>query len=771
MLDNILELYPNHKNAELEIRIGTFTPIGFVPHISEEIVQIYKNLEYIYSSGPEYTNTIEMYSDGGEKIRKILYFDKDLKKILENGKIKTRFIKKKFISKEDIHKKGVRISLATEEEFNPININPNLVRYKQRISRNLIESNFRLDITKVSEIKIKSASEILSWNELKDFHYEIEIELISNELSGEQLYFKMKQCLYLIENLMNPIYHMHKILKIQKPFPFVTFNHFTNQTISLDHSTIHKIKKNYCVTEKIDGERKLLFLNEDKGYIIGSDLKLKLFCQLPFNVDFTLLDGEYYENSLYIFDILISEQKNVCNFNFIEREEIYKGLIDKIGLNNLKYKNFRRGDDIFKICSELLSTKFTYPLDGLIFTPLDDGYYNDSYKWKPKECQTIDFLVKEKNGYYLLFVGIDREYSKEKGIDIDYQVIKDNFPDVVISENYLPVLFKPDGKDLSVYTPTSGDFSLSDCTIVEFKYSDRWIPVRNRMDKTKVFEETLKLFGNDYKVAWNNWNIINNPVSLETITGEQKYFKTDSSESLITEIRKYNNSIKTDLYKSVSGSSIIEIAGGRGGDLWKIAQNRFKNATLLDSDINALFIDSDCAKVRYQKVKQKHPDFHLNLLHANMLEPINQGKFDVVSCQFGIHYAFGSLANVDAIIKNFAGSCKKGGKLILTYMDGEKVFERIKDGDFILEKDGHTCIKIIKNYNRNKLVNVNQAITVFIDSIGENKEYLVNTDFLKKELNKKGFKILEESFFDTSNLTGLEKEFVEFNKYLIAELI
>jgi mRNA (guanine-N7-)-methyltransferase len=770
MLDNVLEILPNYDNPELELRLGTFTSLGFVPHVSEEIVQQFKTFDYLYSTEPIYTNTIEMYSyDGNNKIRKILYFDKDLKKILENGKIKTRFIKKKFITKEDFHKKGIRVSLSTEEECTSIGTNINLVRYKQRESRHLLDSAFRVDITKVSEIKISNVSEILGWNELKDFHYEIEIELVEKI---NDIFYRIKQCIYLIENLMNPIYHIHKILKTQKPFPFVTFNHFTNQTISLDHSTLHKIKKNYSVSEKIDGERRLLLLNNNQGFLLGSDLKLKLYLHLPFNVNFTLLDGEFYENIIFIFDVLIYSQKNVCNEKFIEREKIYKDLVEKININTLRCKNFRRGENIFEISSEILNSKFEYPLDGLIFTPLNEGYYNDSYKWKPKEYQTIDFLVKEKEGYYLLFVGIDREYSKEKGIEIDYKVIRDNFPDVIIEDNYLPVLFKPDNKDLSIYKPEKDDeIKIDDYTIVEFKYTDRWVPTRNRTDKTKVFLDTCKLFGNDYKVAWNNWNIINNPVSLETITGEEKYFKTDSSESLITEIRKYNNSIKTDLYKYVKGSSsILEIAGGRGGDLWKISQNGFTNATLLDSDINALFIDSDCAKVRYQKVKQKNNSFHLNLVHQSMLEPINLGKFDVVSCQFAIHYAFSSLSNVEVLLKNFASSSKKNGYLILTFMDGEKVFERLKKNEFVLEKDGHICIKITKNYNRDKLVNVNQSINVFIDSIGENKEYLVNYDFLKKELKKKGFTIIKDGFFDQSNLEGLEKEFVEFNRYLIAQM-
>jgi mRNA (guanine-N7-)-methyltransferase len=766
MLENVLSSLPNYENPELELRIGTFTPLGFVPHVSEDIVQQFLDLHYLYSSQPEYSNTIEIY-ENHNKSRKILYFDKELKKILENGKIKTRYIRKNFIIKEDLHKKGIRISLSTEEDCKSIGSNVNLVRYKQRTSRLMVDSAFRVDITKVSEIKISNTSEILTWNELKDFHYEIEIELVEKISDA---FYRIKQSIYLIENLMNPIYHIHKILKTQKPFPFVTFNHFTNQTISLDHSTLHKIKKNYSVSEKIDGERKLLFLNGDRGYLIGSDLKLKLFLHLTENIDFTLLDGEFYEGNMYIFDILIHSQKNVCYLKFIEREKIYKDIVNTLGINILRCKNFRRGENIFAICSEVINSKFDYPLDGLIFTPLDEGYYNDSFKWKPKEYQTIDFLVRKKEDHYLLFVGIDREYSKEKGIDIDYQVIRNNFPDVVIDDNYLPVLFKPDGKDLSIYKPIEGDLIIEDYTIIEFKYTDRWVPTRNRTDKTKVYLDTFKLFGNDYKVAWNNWNIINNPVSLETITGEEKYFKTDSSESLITEIRKYNNSVKTELYKSVSGSSIIEIAGGRGGDLWKIAQNGFTNATLLDSDINALFIDSDCAKVRYQKVKQKNNSFHLNLVHQSMLEPINLGKFDVVSCQFAIHYAFSSLANVEALLKNFAGACKKDGHLILTFMDGAKVFDRLKNGEFKLEKDGHTCIRITKNYTRDKLVNVNQSINVFIDSIGENKEYLVNYSFLKKELNKKGFKIVKEGNFDTSNLEGQEKEFVEFNRYLIAQL-
>lgn len=785
MLERILNDYNslNKKNKELEIRLGNYSAIGFQSQVSENIVNYLNSLHYSFSPDFVSTNTIEMYDTrASEKIKKILYFDENLKKIIDpqTNKIKTSFIKKTVIQREDITKKNIRVSLASENEVKPIEINVNFLRYKQRKSRLSYDNIFRLDITKVYEFNIKNTNEIKGWNELKDnsYHYEVEIEIVGE---SDQLESKLKHQIYFLENLMNPIFHIHRILQIQKPFPFINFNHLTNQTISLDFSTIGKISRKYCVTEKIDGERKLMLIHKNNIYVIDSKLKPEYWTSCKNNFDLTLLDGEWYKNKFYVFDILIKDQISVIDEKFEKRREIYEKIVNELELKYIVCKEFLIGDNIYTECRKILTKDYEYPLDGLIFTPLEEGYFNDSYKWKPVECLTIDFLVKKNIDKYDLYVGIDREYSKEKLININYDDIIAKFGDQVdLKENYVPIIFAPDNDtSLSVYSPIDGDMEIDDSTIVEFKWNKRWIPIRSRPDKTKMFEETKKIFGNDYKVAWNNWYIIQNPITKEMIMGENKYFQKSSADSKIVEIRKFNNKVKTYLYKSAKQlienkkPTALELAGGRGGDLWKLAQNGFNDNTLLDLDKNALFIDSDCARARCQKVRGKFSDFSLKLVQGDFTQKLTLNEmYDLISCHFSIHYAFGSIVSIDNFVDNVKKHLKPKGIFVVTFLDGERVFNYLDNQNYIYSIDNTDCIKIIKEYNRKKFVNVNQSIKVYIDSIGENKEFLVNSEYLVKKMKEKNINLVEESYFESfieenEIFNESELKFIEFHKYII----
>lgn len=220
-------------------------------------------------------------------------------------------------------------------------------------------------------------------------------------------------------------------------------------------STIPNIRKNYTVTDKADGERKLLFINaEGKIYLIDTNM----------NVIFTgtrskekrvwnsILDGEhikYDKNGKYInlyaaFDLYFINKLNVRSYGFVaeemgEEENKYRlpllnalimaikpiSITDKEDAKQTKTTNFlikckefyltSDSESIFQCCSKIMSKfrdgLFEYNTDGLIFTPANTGVgakeigkagelekitWEYSLKWKPPAFNTIDFLVINK---------------------------------------------------------------------------------------------------------------------------------------------------------------------------------------------------------------------------------------------------------------------------------------------------------------------------------------------------------------------------------------
>jgi len=204
----------------------------------------------------------------------------------------------------------------------------------------------------------------------------------------------------------------------------------------------------YTVTEKADGERKLLFINNNgRLYFISTNMNIQFtgITTTTKSVFNTIIDGEHIthdKNRLYInlyaaFDIYYLNGSDVRKEQFSRRMESdqvkgrlellneaigsintksEKGDVPKKGTLRISVKRFypeNKQQSIFECCRILLDKKdkdeYEYNTDGLIFTPMkmavgqkEDGYipldpekrgWEFSLKWKPPEFNTIDFLV------------------------------------------------------------------------------------------------------------------------------------------------------------------------------------------------------------------------------------------------------------------------------------------------------------------------------------------------------------------------------------------
>lgn len=328
------------------------------------------------------------------------------------------------------------------------------------------------------------------------------------------------------------------------------------------------------------------------------------------------------------------------------------------------------GKEILDACNSLLhnanTTLLPYHIDGLIFTPRElsvFGYYpgipvpiteNAKWervmKWKPSDQNTIDFLITEipelykdavANKYYKqfkLFTGYnaaqwepitpmegmrlryDNGYARERRHD-SYTYKAKQFAPFSYNEPGAGVAHVCIGGAPSAGAVCVDGTPIVSNTIVEFAYdpnrkdlpiSQRWIPLRVREDKTRIYQrnKTMSKTANDLSVATSIWRSIHNPVNREHITGtelietsalpdsleerllgvDDVYYARDVPRQHLLSVHMldfHNQGIKKTLYnKCQNRDALLELACGMAGDLprWRDGGYRFVMGVDLSRD-------------------------------------------------------------------------------------------------------------------------------------------------------------------------------------------
>ena len=267
------------------------------------------------------------------------------------------------------------------------------------------------------------------------------------------------------------------------------------------------ILEGYTVTEKADGERLLMYI-DDIGdiYMINNTYNvINTGMKSLSNLYNSLIDGEYVtcdkikDNStkhlFAAFDMYYIKGKNITNLPLIgELSRLTHLNFSKSYIENSKtnveftVKKFLYNDkdsSMYEKCKDILTNHKSYPyeIDGLIFTPAklplysyyankpvqitDNVRWDRLFKWKPPEQNTIDFLVKygkiitengEKYRELKLYVGYNSSQWEDigpmKGLRLryDHKYAKEQRNNMV---SYKPTLFKP-----TIYYETGVEIAL-----------------------------------------------------------------------------------------------------------------------------------------------------------------------------------------------------------------------------------------------------------------------------------------------------------------------
>jgi hypothetical protein len=365
-----------------------------------------------------------------------------------------------------------------------------------------------------------------------------------------------------------------------------------------------------------------------KIYLINTNMDVKFTGAKTLNEDCfnLLLDGELilhdkkgeFINLYAAFDIYYYKNKDVRQFTFLlnqEEDDINKSrfyLLDRIKklikpvsivdtskpleknkkqdldispvrIEMKKFYPMSSKQTIFDGCKEILEKErqglYEYETDGLIFTHMYYGVGSNiigkagpktkitweySFKWKPPQYNTVDFLVTtlksptgedvvkslfedgisasqlvQYNDYKILELRCGFSEKNDGFINPCQDIIDDNLPEYKPrfeessskTNDYIPKRFYPtepydanaglcnimlkldDSGSKQMFTK-SGEV-ITDNTIVEFSYDIdvkeqgwNWQPLRVRHDKTAKLRRGEREYGNSYKVCNENWKSI-----------------------------------------------------------------------------------------------------------------------------------------------------------------------------------------------------------------------------------------------------------------------
>jgi len=701
--------------------------------------------------------------------------------------------KGEYIRKLDMEDFNFRVSYQTEQDFNiqsgvARNItskwvdSKKLFRSMNRVrfyhdeypifaDLSIIKSSKRMNRIPIPQYTIQEA-EVFSGQE----SYEVELEIDNSKVGMGTVYDNtaslmndLRKCIRIIlsglQESKYPIPYseqehvLHSYMRIIRgedyqvkriyPKDFIGPGSFTlqleNIIAPIEDSTIVNIRNNYCVTEKADGDRKLLYIsNNGKIYLIDTNMNViftgsKTNEKTIFN---SLLDGEHiredkhgkYLNLFAAFDLYYVNGKSVREFPFINylfhdetvegqeegeivskkfRLELLSELIELLkpisiletgSTDEVEPKENKRSNDlivkckgfnaaseygnIFAACSKKLSDindgLFEYTTDGLIFTPMDfpaggnsvngspgplyKSTWEKSFKWKPAEFNTIDFLVsvkKDKTGreevhhifqdgrnlegnqeviqYKTLILRCGFDEKKHGYLNPCQDILNDKLPspdDLDNNDTYKPVPFQPTnpydetahlcnivlkGDETNLYMMTEENEYFEDDMIVEFKYimdNDdgwKWVPLRVRYDKTSELRAGMKNYGNAYHVANNNWHSIHQPITETMIsTGENLpeyehnddvYYNRSSEETSTQGLRDFHNLVvKKNLIIGVSerDDTLIDYAVGKAGDMSKWVRSKLKFVLGVDVSPDNIHNQVDGACARFIRANKKY---------------------------------------------------------------------------------------------------------------------------------------------------------------------
>ena len=800
------------KNNEFEIRFGKFyqskqtNKTAFESNVD---IPFFYSLKKVFDASFEKT-----VKDTKETVYKNEVNNKyrgNIKVIVDLSDNSETIMLKNTIKKYDVYDYDFRYSVAYEKTQN-VNINVNLdnyetIRYKHRISYDLPFGH--LDLTIVNQ-------------EMPDKTYiqkhEVELEITKDDIDSIINYITLISQIRQNNFYITPNSERRTIINEYKSCTNTVY--FVGaQPESLCKDKISNLYKyEYSVTDKADGDRVFLFVNQ-MGDVYFMDNNLNKIFKTDIKCDkqkggISILDGEMVrvDNQIYFlaFDIFYFNNTDLRGNNdylLKRRLEILQNLVksfSKTKFYSVICKDYYFGN-VFSASKKILDSvnEMKCKNDGLIFTPVNEPYpktkkWSSLLKWKPAELNTIDFFAvkigSDNNiGKWQLYVQgtLPSKDTFDKGALPD----KRQTTQIVLFD--IEKLSGTNEQNVVTYQTTFPDNLIDETTntyyinntVIEFVWNSndkKFVPLRTRWDKTN----NPKKHGNYSKVACNIWNNIHNPIDKDFLCQFYSSKQKDKSDVYFEKMRRFHNKIKEQLYNKYCKNTnwLLELCSGKGGDMHKWTFNNIKNVHGYDiSDRNI----TECKRRINGLSKQDRASLNYNFYNLDLTKDDscdiiyknNPSNFDVICCQFGFHYFFECKNHFDNIMKILDTSLHTDGYFIITFLDDTRINELFEESKRTCsyEQNGEVIYFLERESVRQgtlqdntKIFGNRLKITLNGDNIlGEGSdEWIINYKNLLQSMEVAGFDCIETQLFQdiydkSIDLSDCEKNISFLNRYCV----
>jgi SAM-dependent methyltransferase len=541
-----------------------------------------------------------------------------------------------------------------------------------------------------------------------------------------------------------------------------------NNAVELTKNMYNKLVspklKEFMVTDKADGFRAIVRIDPSGTKILtNKNLELvdpeskskstykkeyKYVAEAP-----CILDTEIVNGTIYAFDIITAYGTPVHLMKFKDRYQVLQGICDELKINCKKFYDLSEeaATKIKNLANKKI--KLPYLTDGIIFTAKLDGYSKTKhYKWK--QHSTIDFLTmkcpttmlgirpylkKPKHSLYLLFVGIDKGVRQK--LNLGHLKHHDTIFKGKKTRNlkYGPIHFSPSMCHYAyLFWHPRDDLNGQICELV--RNGNNWDLVHIRDDK-KADADAGIAFGNDFMISELIYTNYFNPLTSSALvdTSDNGYFK-QHDVSMYRPMRAFNSFVKNK-YMSMSGREwVVDLASGKGQDLFRYAELGFKNVLFVEFDKDAIG-ELISRKFDYTRNREKKGSINIRVVHADLNKPyietmklINthvvfpiRGAESVI-CNMAMHYFMkdkNAMLNIAMLVNTLL---RKGGAFVFTAFNGEHIHRLLSENkQWDYSTGGKLKHSIKRSYTDSKL-KTGMKIQVKLPFSGEEyyEEYLLN---------------------------------------------
>lgn len=782
-ISELIKIYNESHSCPVEIEIR-------YKNITKNMFD--KTLEYL-STNSQYIkkpieSTVNIIDPSTSRVCKIIF---------ENGKAKSQsYYEKKMLAKPLLFKSQLNYSININSECDIPKFSPplsSIVRFKHRISFEF--NKWRYDLTAVKQSKFSDVSQNIKTLAQKLFsdnvqlllfeNYEIEIEFIGQSLMesdfnviysifGDGQYHKV---IYDIAKLLLP-FHKAEIFKQRG------LKQLLNKAIALDKNTYYRDvfpPIGMFITDKADGIRAIIYINDNVGYILRSDSLKEINVG---NCPNLLVDAEEINGEFYIFDVMVFE-KNISHMTFNDRLKYFENVTLALNTSGIKAhsKKFIKVSDLQQASLDILqiTNNNNYNWDGIILTSPNEDYNNTkNYKWKSYENNTIDFLaikcpptmlnlspynIIEGKTLYLLFVGINHQMRDKLGLGF-ISFYKTIFPNT--NGKYYPIQFSPSINPLAyLFYSDNSDLHNQIVELTMDRKYEEWKLVKIRTDR----KLENNYYGNDYKIAELTYLNYVNPFDFEELWTLPNIYFTKVADNIYTEPNRYKRYVISIMISKYLKSAkwIIDLGSGRGADLHRYIESKIENALFIDIDASAI-AELISRKLNYKKKGGRdnddsiRPDIikdtnnftahtlimdlktkYTQIIASTYKYGVNKEQVDGIVSNFTFHYMCDSVTNIRNILLFVANMLKINGVFLITVMNGKSIFELLStvDNEWFVMENNVKKYAIKKCYNGNTLAEAGQNISVllpFSDKMYE--EPLCNVDAVIDIAKSIGFEVI-----------------------------